>query len=97
MISTGEVIESLAVTTNDNGFLSEYKAGTLTVINQIVYKEDNLAIISRYQNLITNSDETLRRLVSKVANEIIDIVDDSLIYKYDVLNMDKFRVKKKMS
>jgi hypothetical protein len=90
MISTGEVIESLVVTTNDNGFLSEYKVGALTVINQIVYKEDNLAIISRSQNLITNSDETSRRLVSKVANEIIDVVNDSLIYKYDVLNKRLF-------
>jgi hypothetical protein len=90
MISTDEVIESLVVTTTENGFLSEYKAKALTMIRQIVYKKGDLAIISLYQNSITNSDETSHRLVIKNDNEIVDIVNDFIVYKYDVLNKKLF-------
>lgn len=84
MISTGEVLESLTVTKTDNGFLSDYKVKALTVVNQIECKKNDLAITSRLKNSLTGSDKTSERSVTKIANEIIDVVNGFTIYKYDI-------------
>lgn len=82
-ISTGEVLEILTLEINNNGFHSKYQVKALTVDNQIECGESKLLIRSHVQNSLSHSDKTVIRVVSLNENEISDVVNNSMIYRFN--------------
>ncbi len=83
LISTEEVLEILTLETIINGFQSKYQVKALTVDNQIECGDNKLFIRSHVQNSLSHSDKTVNRIVSLNGDEISDVVNNSLIYRFN--------------